>query len=106
MAQTSACESFLIFLGRKAVRNERNEMANLYYDKDADLALIQKKKVAIIGYGSQGHAHALNLRDSGVSVMVCPPEGSASRAKADDESLRLKSPADTAPPAPRVTILA
>jgi len=41
-------------------------MANLYYDKDADLALIQKKKVAIIGYGSQGHAHALNLRDSGV----------------------------------------
>ena len=44
-------------------------MANLYYDKDADLSLIQGKKVAIIGYGSQGHAHALNLRDSGVSVV-------------------------------------
>jgi len=86
--QTSACESFLIFLGRKAVRNERNEMANLYYDKDADLALIQKKKVAIIGYGSQGHAHALNLRDSGVSVMVGLPEGSASRAKAEKEGIR------------------
>ena len=57
-------------------------MANLYYDNDADLSLIQGKKVAIIGYGSQGHAHALNLRDSGVSVCVGLPEGSASRAKA------------------------
>ena len=45
-------------------------MANLYYDNSADLSLIQAKKVAIIGYGSQGHAHALNLRDSGVSVRV------------------------------------
>jgi len=58
-------------------------MANLYYDKDADLSLVQGKKVAIIGYGSQGHAHALNLRDSGVSVVVGLPEGSASRAKAE-----------------------
>jgi len=45
-------------------------MANLYYDDSADLALIQSKKVAIIGYGSQGHAHSLNLRDSGVSVRI------------------------------------
>src|SRR5258705_8437386 len=106
MAQTSACESFLIFLGRKAVRNERNEMANLYYDKDADLALIQKKKVAIIGYGSQGHAHALNLRDSGVSVMVGLPEGSASRAKAEKEGLTVKSPAEAAAWADVIMILA
>ena len=52
-------------------------MANLYYEKDADLSLIQAKKVAILGYGSQGHAHALNLRDSGVQVVVGLPEGSA-----------------------------
>ena len=56
-------------------------MANLYYDKSADLALIQAKKVAIIGYGSQGHAHALNLRDSGVSVRVGLQPGSASISK-------------------------
>jgi ketol-acid reductoisomerase len=68
-------------------------MANLYYDKDADLALIQNKKVAIIGYGSQGHAHALNLRDSGVSVMVGLPEGSASSAKAEKDGLTVKTPA-------------
>lgn len=49
-------------------------MANLYYDNDADLTLVQAKKVAILGYGSQGHAHALNLRDSGVSVVVGLPE--------------------------------
>jgi len=48
-------------------------MANLYYDNSADISLIQAKKVAIIGYGSQGHAHALNLRDSGVSVARRPP---------------------------------
>src|ERR1700732_3560086 len=76
--------------------NERNEMANLYYDKDADLTLIQSKKVAIIGYGSQGHAHALNLRDSGVSVMVGLPDGSASRAKAEKDGLTVKSPAEAA----------
>ena len=57
-------------------------MARIYYDNDADLKLLQGKKVAIIGYGSQGHAHALNLRDSGVDVVVGLPEGSRSRAKA------------------------
>lgn len=55
---------------------------NVYYDKDADLALIQGKQVAIIGYGSQGHAHANNLKDSGVAVTVGLRMGSASAAKA------------------------
>src|SRR5258708_19819048 len=99
MAQTSACESFLIFLGRKAVQNERNEMANLYYDKDADLALIQKKKVAIIGYGSQGHADALNLRDSRGSVLVRLPHGSPSPPHPHNPSL----PSNTPPEPPSLT---
>ena len=55
---------------------------NIYYDKDADLSLIQGKRVAIIGYGSQGHAHANNLKDSGVNVCVGLREGSSSAAKA------------------------
>jgi ketol-acid reductoisomerase len=57
-------------------------MAKMYYDNDADLSLIQARKVGIIGYGSQGHAHALNLKDSGVSVRVGLPATSRSRAKA------------------------
>jgi ketol-acid reductoisomerase len=65
-------------------------MANLYYDNSADISLIQAKKVAIIGYGSQGHAHSLNLRDSGVSVRVGLHEGSASRAKAEKAGLTVK----------------
>src|SRR5258708_16456989 len=71
-------------------------MANLYYDNSADLSLIQAKKVAIIGYGSQGHAHALNLRDSGVSVRVGLHEGSASRVKAGKEGLIVNAPAEAA----------
>ena len=55
-------------------------MATIYYDNDADLSLIQSKKVAVIGYGSQGHAHALNLKDSGVDVAVGLPRR-ASRAR-------------------------
>ena len=81
-------------------------MANLYYDKDADLALVQAKKVAIIGYGSQGHAHALNLRDSGVSVFVGLPAGSASRAKAQNDGLTVKTPAEAAAWADVIMILA
>ncbi len=57
-------------------------MATMYYDNSADLALIQGRKVAIIGYGSQGHAHALNLKDSGVAVRVGLPGTSCLRAKA------------------------
>ncbi|HUL17009.1 MAG TPA: ketol-acid reductoisomerase [Terriglobales bacterium] len=80
-------------------------MANLYYDKDADLALIQAKKVAIIGYGSQGHAHALNLRDSGVDVRVGLPEGSASRAKAAKDGVRVLTPSEAAAWADVIMIL-
>src|SRR4051812_2244343 len=69
-------------------------MAKMYYDKDADLRLIQDKKVAIIGYGSQGHAHALNLKDSGVSVRVGLPAASRSRAKAQAAGLEVGEPAD------------
>src|SRR6266478_6169950 len=69
-------------------------MANLYYDNSADLSLIQAKKVAIIGYGSQGHAHALNLRDSGVSVVVGLYPGSKSWAKAESAGLRVMTAAD------------
>ncbi|MGI9104295.1 MAG: ketol-acid reductoisomerase [Terriglobales bacterium] len=67
-------------------------MAKIYYDQDADLALIQAKKVAIVGYGSQGHAHALNLRDSGVQVQVGLHEGSKSRAKAEKQGLTVVTP--------------
>ena len=62
----------------------------VYYDKDADLSLIQKKKVAIIGYGSQGHAHALNLQDSGVKVTVGLRKGGASWDKAKKAGLAVK----------------
>ena len=65
-------------------------MATIYYDNDADLSLIQAKKVAIIGYGSQGHAHALNLKDSAVDVAVGLPETSRSRAKAQAAGLAVR----------------
>jgi ketol-acid reductoisomerase len=71
-------------------------MATIYYDKDADLSLIRSKKVAVIGYGSQGHAHALNLKDSGVTVAVGLPETSRSRAKAAAAGLTVKTVADAA----------
>jgi len=71
-------------------------MATMYYDKDADLSLITGRKVAIIGYGSQGHAHALNLRDSGVAVRVGLLSASRSRPKAEAQGLDVTSPADAA----------
>jgi ketol-acid reductoisomerase len=71
-------------------------MATIYYDKDADLSLIQGRKVAIIGYGSQGHAHALNLKDSGVEVAVGLADGSRSRAKAQAAGLAVKGVAEAA----------
>ena len=67
-------------------------MAEMYYDDDADLAVIQGRNVAVLGYGSQGHAHALSLRDSGVDVRVGLPEGSKSRERADAEGLRVVTP--------------
>ena len=80
-------------------------MATIYYDKDADLSLIQSRKVAIIGYGSQGHAHALNLKDSGVDVAVGLAETSRSRGKAKAAGLAVKSVADAAAWADVVMIL-
>jgi ketol-acid reductoisomerase len=69
-------------------------MAKIFYDRDADLSLIRAKKVAVLGYGSQGHAHALNLRDSGVTVRVGLPEGSKSRAAAEKDGLQVMAPAE------------
>ena len=80
-------------------------MANLYYDNSADLSLIQSKKVGIIGYGSQGHAHALNLRDSGVQVRVGLQPGSGSLAKAQKEGLAVGTPAEVAAWADVIMIL-
>jgi ketol-acid reductoisomerase len=78
----------------------------VYYDKDADLNLIKAKKVAVIGYGSQGHAHALNLRDSGVKdVVVALRSGSASAKKAESEGLKVMSPAEAAKIADVVMVL-
>ncbi len=71
-------------------------MATIYYDRDADLSLIRAKRVAIMGYGSQGHAHALNLRDSGVTVRIGLPAGSRSRAAAEQEGLTVLTPAEAA----------
>jgi ketol-acid reductoisomerase len=80
-------------------------MAEMFYDDDADLSIIQGTKVAVIGYGSQGHAHSLNLRDSGVDVRVGLAEGSKSRAKAEAEGLRVLSVADAVKEADLVVIL-
>ena len=81
-------------------------MATIYYDDAADLGLIQAKKVAVIGYGSQGHAHALNLKDSGVRVKVGLHEGSKSKAKAEADGVEVTSVADAARWADVVMILA
>jgi ketol-acid reductoisomerase len=81
-------------------------MATIYYDKDADLELIRGKKVAIVGYGSQGHAHALNLKDSGVNVRVGLAPGSRSKAKAEAAGLTVTSVAEAAAWADVVMMLA
>ncbi len=79
---------------------------NIYYDKDCDLSIIQGKKVSIIGYGSQGHAHANNLKDSGTDVCVGLREGSASAAKAEAAGLAVKSIEDAVAWADVVMVLA
>jgi len=81
-------------------------VAEMFYDDDADLALIQGKSVAVLGYGSQGHAHALSLRDSGVDVRIGLPESSKSRAKAEAEGLRVLTPAEAVEEADVIVILA
>ena len=81
-------------------------MTEVYYDDDADLSVIADRKVAVIGYGSQGHAHALSLRDSGVDVRVGLPEGSKSRPKAAEQGLRVVTPFEAAAEADVIMILA
>ncbi len=81
-------------------------MATVYYDNDADLSALTGKKIAIIGYGSQGHAHALNLRDSGMDVRVGLYEGSPSWSKAEAEGLAVRTTADAAAEADVIMILA
>lgn len=81
-------------------------MAEIYYDDDADLSIIQGKKVAVVGYGSQGHAHAQNLRDSGVEVVIALREGSKSAAKAQEDGFEVKTNAEAAKWADLIMILA
>src|SRR5216684_2215822 len=80
-------------------------MADIFYDDQADLAVIQRRHVAVLGYGSQGHAHALSLRDSGVDVRVGLPAGSASRERAANEGLRVTTPAEACEDADLVMVL-
>jgi ketol-acid reductoisomerase len=85
---------------------EEGQVATIYYEKDADPSVITSRKVAVIGYGSQGHAHALNLRDSGVDVRVGLREGSASWPKAESVGLRVVTPEAAASEADVVMLLA
>ena len=81
-------------------------MTQMRYDKDANLSIIQGKKVAIIGYGSQGHAHSLNLKESGVNVRIGLKEGSPSRAKAEEAGLEVKSVSEATQEADAIVMLA
>jgi ketol-acid reductoisomerase len=81
-------------------------MADMFYDDDADLSLIQGRNVAVLGYGSQGHAHALSLRDSGVDVRVGLLEGSRSRPKAEAEGLRVVTPFEACEESDFIVVLA
>jgi ketol-acid reductoisomerase len=80
-------------------------MATVYYDDEADLGLVQARKIAVLGYGSQGHAHALSLRDSGCDVRVGLPEGSKSRQKASEAGLSVGTPAEVCAWADLVMVL-
>jgi ketol-acid reductoisomerase len=80
-------------------------MATVFYDDQADLGLIQSRKIAVLGYGSQGHAHALSLADSGCEVRVGLPEGSRSRAKAEAAGLTVATPAEASAWADLVMVL-
>jgi ketol-acid reductoisomerase len=81
-------------------------MAEIYYDNDADLSIIQGKKVLVVGYGSQGHAHAQNLRDSGVEVRIGLQEGSKSTQRAQEAGFQVVTPAEGTPWADVIVILA
>src|SRR5699024_3991556 len=86
-------------------KTKEHIVAEIYYDDNADLSVIQGKKVGIVGFGSQGHAHALNLRDSGVEVRVGLREGSTSRAKAEEQGLGVGTVAEVAQWADLIMIL-
>ena len=79
--------------------------AQMFYDEDADLSLIQGRNVAVLGFGSQGHAHALSLRDSGVDVRVGLPEGSKSRERAEAQGLRVLAPYEACEEADLIMVL-
>src|SRR5919199_401542 len=81
-------------------------MSEMFYDDDADLALLRSRRIAVLGYGSQGHAHALSLRDSGLDVRVGLPEGSRSRAAAEEAGLPVRTPNDACAEADLVMVLA
>jgi ketol-acid reductoisomerase len=81
-------------------------MGRMYYDKDADLKVLEGRTVAIVGYGSQGHAHALNLKDSGVNVVVGLKEGSKSKARAQSHGLTVKTVEEAAKEADVIMVLA
>jgi ketol-acid reductoisomerase len=91
--------------GGRLLFADKDTSMNLYYDKDADLSIIQARKVAIIGYGSQGHAHANNLKDSGVDVTVGLRPGSGSRAKAEKSGLKVADVPEAVAAADLVMIL-
>jgi ketol-acid reductoisomerase len=80
-------------------------VAEIFYDDSADLSIIQRRHVAVLGYGSQGHAHALSLRDSGVDVRVGLPEGSKSREKAANDGLRVVTPGEACEEADLIMVL-
>lgn len=80
-------------------------MATLYYDSDADLSLLEGKTIAVIGYGSQGHAHALNARDNGQNVIIGLHEGSRSKAKAEADGLQVLTVAEASKRADIVMVL-
>ena len=86
-------------------RQKGHPVAEIFYDDSADLSLVQRRHVAVLGYGSQGHAHALSLRDSGVDVRVGLPAGSASREKAGSDGLRVLTPAEACEEADLVMVL-
>src|SRR3954470_10868015 len=84
---------------------KQRSMIKRFYEKDANIAPLQGKKIAIIGYGSQGHAHALNLHDSGLDVVVGLPPTSKSRAKATAAGLTVLTPAEAAKSADFIMVL-
>src|SRR5690349_5227359 len=88
-----------------ALKGGAHMSTKVYYDADADLALLQGRKVAVLGYGSQGHAHALSLRDSGVEVRVGLPASSGSRTAVQEQGLPVVTPAEASQWADTIMVL-